>query len=87
MGAGVARQGIPENYLSEIFDAFFQVKQSTTEQELGLGLSIVQKVLELLGPPPDVRSRPGYGSVFFLAVPLRGNHVLLNFHAFVRGRC
>ena len=62
-------QGIPESYQSEIFSAFFQVKQSATEQGLGLGLSIVQKAAELLNCKLDVNSRPGYGSVFSVAVP------------------
>ncbi|CAM0998901.1 DNA-binding response regulator DpiB of citrate/malate metabolism [Rhodanobacter sp. Root179] len=39
-------------------------------QGLGLGLSIAQRMAELLGHPLGLRSWPGQGSVFHLAVPL-----------------
>jgi CheY-like chemotaxis protein len=39
-------------------------------QGLGLGLSIAQRMAELLGHPLGLRSWPSHGSVFHLAVPL-----------------
>ncbi|MGB5940006.1 MAG: PAS domain-containing hybrid sensor histidine kinase/response regulator [Rhodanobacter sp.] len=39
-------------------------------QGLGLGLSIAQRMADLLGHPLGLRSRPGRGSVFHLDVPL-----------------
>ncbi len=39
-------------------------------QGLGLGLSIAQRMADLLGHPLGLRSSPGHGSVFHLEVPL-----------------
>ncbi|WP_447734161.1 hybrid sensor histidine kinase/response regulator [Rhodanobacter soli] len=39
-------------------------------QGLGLGLSIAQRMADLLGHPLGLRSRPGHGSVFDLSLPM-----------------
>ncbi len=58
--------GIAENELASIFDEYRQVETSTQERGpgLGLGLSIVARLGDLLGHPVRVRSRLGKGSVF-----------------------
>src|SRR6185312_10345083 len=48
----------------------FQRLAPGTEKGLGLGLAIVDRVSRLLGHPVDVRSRPGHGSCFAVAVPV-----------------
>jgi CheY-like chemotaxis protein len=55
-----------------IFDEFYQVGVSpnSSREGYGLGLSIVRRILKLLGVPIDVRSEPGRGSVFAIDVPL-----------------
>jgi two-component system, chemotaxis family, CheB/CheR fusion protein len=64
--------GIPEAELGAIFDEYHQVDNTARQRSrgLGLGLSIVKSLGELLGHPIRVRSRPGKGSVFSIEVPL-----------------
>ena len=64
--------GIPESELSAIFEEYHQVDNPARQRSrgLGLGLSIVKSLGELLGHPIRVRSRPGKGSVFSIEVPL-----------------
>ena len=64
--------GIPAGQLESIFEEFHQLDNAARERSrgLGLGLSIVQRISDLLGNTIDVRSRPGHGSVFAIEVPL-----------------
>jgi len=64
--------GIPPEYRLAIFDEFRQMDNPARERSkgLGLGLAIVQRLSALLGHPIDLRSRPGRGSMFSIAVPL-----------------
>ena len=65
--------GIPESELKSIFDEYHQVDNPARQrsQGLGLGLSIVKSLGELLGHPIGVRSQQGKGSVFSIEVPLQ----------------
>jgi signal transduction histidine kinase len=58
--------GIPPDKQQAIFSEFYQVAPAGTlrGEGLGLGLSIVARLGELLGHGIDVRSRPGRGSCF-----------------------
>ena len=62
--------GIAENDLEAIFDEYHQVDNDARERSrgLGLGLSIVQRLGDLLGHHVRVRSRPGKGSVFAIEI-------------------
>ncbi|HYD99449.1 MAG TPA: ATP-binding protein [Alphaproteobacteria bacterium] len=64
--------GIPPDKQEAIFEEFVQLgnPQRDRRQGLGLGLSIVRMTGELLGHAVTLRSRPGRGSVFAVAVPL-----------------
>jgi two-component system, sensor histidine kinase len=64
--------GIPADQVPFIFDEFFQVGVSTnsSREGYGLGLSIVQRIAALLGLSLSVRSEPGCGSTFSVAVSL-----------------
>jgi two-component system CheB/CheR fusion protein len=66
--------GIPEAQLQAIFAEFHQLDNPARERSrgFGLGLSIVQRIGNLLGHSVDVQSRPGKGSVFAVEVPLGG---------------
>jgi two-component system CheB/CheR fusion protein len=64
--------GIPNEELQRIFDEYHQIDNSARERSrgLGLGLSIVQRLADLLSHPVRVRSQPGKGSVFAIDVKL-----------------
>lgn len=67
--------GIAENQLQAIFDEFHQVDNAARERSrgLGLGLSIVKQLAQLLGHEIDVRSILGKGSVFTVRIPMAGD--------------
>ena len=64
--------GIPADRLGEIFQEFRRLHASDGDREkgLGLGLAIVERIARMLGHDIAVRSQPGRGSVFAVAVPL-----------------
>jgi two-component system CheB/CheR fusion protein len=64
--------GIPEDELTAIFYEYHQVNEQTADHNhgLGLGLSIVEKLGNLLDHAITVRSRVGKGSVFSVDVEL-----------------
>ncbi len=70
--------GIPAEQLEAIFEEFHQLDNAARERSrgLGLGLSIVQRISDLLGNTVDVRSWPNRGSVFAVEVPLGRNKQL-----------
>jgi two-component system, sensor histidine kinase len=63
--------GIPGDQLRYIYDEFYQVGVSTnsSREGYGLGLSIVQRLVALLGVKLDVHSQLGKGSQFALTLP------------------
>lgn len=67
--------GIAEDQLHAIFDEFHQVDNAARERShgLGLGLSIVRQLAQLLDHEVEVRSILGKGSVFTLHLPLSGD--------------
>ncbi len=64
--------GIAEADISHVFDEFYQVanQQRSREAGLGLGLSICQRAMSVLGSEVTCRSRQGRGSVFQFTLPL-----------------
>ncbi|MGB4590571.1 MAG: HAMP domain-containing sensor histidine kinase [Clostridiaceae bacterium] len=58
--------GISKNNLDEIFDRFIQVNKSTTRDNegTGIGLSIVKKLMNLMGGDCIVRSELNVGTTF-----------------------
>jgi two-component system, sensor histidine kinase len=63
--------GIPDSERSRIFEEFYQIGNPARSriQGLGLGLSIVRRLSDLLGFQVVVSSRAGQGSVFAIKVP------------------
>ena len=63
--------GIPADQIPCIYDEFYQVgvTGSGPRDGYGLGLSIVKRIVDLLGLKLLVRSQPGEGSVFSLLLP------------------
>lgn len=64
--------GIAERDHETIFREFVQLGRSARDRRhgLGLGLAIVRRLASVLDCPVQVRSSPGHGSVFSIAVPL-----------------
>lgn len=64
--------GIPNDELKAIFDEYHQLDNAARERSrgLGLGLSIANRLADLLGDRITVRSQPGKGSVFSIEVAL-----------------
>ena len=63
--------GIPTEFLEQIFDPFFRVKQIRGETKgLGLGLSIARTLVELQGGTITARSEPGQGAELSFTIPL-----------------
>ncbi len=64
--------GIPDAELQDIFEEYHQLDNPARERVLGLGLglSIVQRLGNLLGHRVSVRSQPGKGSVFTIDLEL-----------------
>jgi len=58
-------RGIPEEELDRIFDPFY----TTRSEGMGLGLAIVNNIVEAHGGFVDVESRPGRGTTFVLSIP------------------
>jgi signal transduction histidine kinase/CheY-like chemotaxis protein len=71
--------GIPAEHLDKIFEEFWRAPGagSGAKGSMGLGLSIVQRICQLLGSRIEVRSQPGRGSMFYLDLP-RGDGELLD---------
>jgi signal transduction histidine kinase len=65
--------GIAAEHLERIFEPFWQVDQDQRGNQggTGLGLSVVRKLVELLGGRIRVESTPGEGSVFTVTLPVR----------------
>ena len=64
--------GIPEDQLDEIFVEFHQLQNPARDrrQGLGLGLSIVKLLCQLLQHEINVRSKLGKGSCFSISLPI-----------------
>ncbi|MBN1583353.1 MAG: hypothetical protein JXA89_21770 [Anaerolineae bacterium] len=63
--------GIPTEELSRLFIPFTQLSQVETKGQ-GLGLSIVQRIVEKLGGKVGVESQVGQGSTFWFTLPTAG---------------
>lgn len=58
-------RGIPEEDLDRIFDPFY----TTRSEGMGLGLAIVNNIVEAHGGFVEVESQPGRGTTFVLSIP------------------
>lgn len=61
--------GIPPNQAGLIFQEFQRFAPPGTEQGIGLGLSIVERIGRLLDHPVGFASKPGRGTIFSVRVP------------------
>ncbi len=65
--------GIPEDKLPYIFDRFFQVDDAYTRAggSTGIGLTLTRELVKLMHGEIKVQSRPGGGTEFTVALPIR----------------
>jgi len=63
--------GFPQEKMDILFQRFRQADDSSTRQYggLGLGLTLSQKFVELMGGTMRAESTPGVGSVFYIELP------------------
>jgi CheY-like chemotaxis protein len=62
--------GIPPDQVGRVFEEFYQVDRGTQRPEgLGLGLSIVRRLQQLLGCEVEVESVMGEGTIFRVTIP------------------
>jgi PAS domain S-box-containing protein len=62
--------GIPADQVERVFEEFYQVDRGTQRPEgLGLGLSIVRRLQQLLGCGVEVESAVGKGTMFRVTLP------------------
>jgi len=60
--------GIPPDVMARIFDPFFTTKED--QNRTGLGLAVAQGIVEQHGGEITVRSEPGQGTEFLVALPM-----------------
>jgi PAS domain S-box-containing protein len=66
--------GIPASMLPRIFDMFVQLEQSGQREGLGIGLTLVKRLVELHGGQVEASSLgAGQGSTFKIILPLADN--------------
>lgn len=64
--------GIPSDNIHAIFDAFHQAREGQSTDGTGLGLTINQRLINLLGGQAlEVESTPGVGSCFRFRIPCK----------------
>ncbi|MDD6134993.1 MAG: ATP-binding protein [Selenomonadaceae bacterium] len=69
--------GIPAEKQTHIFDRFYQCDESHREKGHGLGLSIVKRIMKLLGGQIACQSQPGQGTEMIVALPLDSSKTCL----------
>jgi len=64
--------GVPQEKIQSILKPFNQIQETAANIEgTGLGLTITQNFVELIGGKFDIRSRVGHGSTFSILIPLK----------------
>ncbi|WP_154173155.1 ATP-binding protein [Larkinella terrae] len=63
--------GIPAEHLPHIFDRFYQVSDRAATPGTGIGLALVQELVQLQGGQISVESQPTQGTKFAVLLPYR----------------
>ena len=62
--------GIPDSIVDKIYEPFFTTKEA--KKGTGLGLSLCYDFVSTMGGTIRVESKPGYGTTFFVTLPVHG---------------
>ena len=62
--------GITDDDMPQIFNNFYRADRARTERHAGMGLPIVQKIINMHQGVIDVTSVPGKGSTFAVRLPI-----------------
>lgn len=65
--------GVQDNKKESIFNRFAQVNSTSSKDGIGLGLSIVKGLIDLLNGTITIESEFGKGSTFSFSIPLKQN--------------
>jgi signal transduction histidine kinase len=63
--------GIPAEFHQEVFDDFFRLPGNENQEGMGLGLSIVRRLVQGMGGKVWVESDPGAGCKFSFLIPFK----------------
>src|ERR1700733_6657029 len=63
--------GIPAEFHQEVFDDFFRLPGNENQEGMGLGLSIVRRLMQGMGGKVWVESDPGAGCKFSFLIPFK----------------
>ncbi|RRB02031.1 ATP-binding protein [Larkinella rosea] len=63
--------GMEADQLPHIFDRFYQVNESAATPGTGIGLALVQELVQLQGGRVSVESQPNQGTTFVVLLPYR----------------
>ena len=65
--------GMSKEYLKHIFEPFSQERNDSgsTQQGIGLGMSIVKGLIEKMGGTIKIKSEEGIGSIFIIRIPFK----------------
>jgi signal transduction histidine kinase len=62
-------QGIPLEFLPQVFEKFFRIPGRSKDKGTGLGLAIVREIVQAHGGAITCESKPGAGTTFRLLLP------------------
>ena len=65
--------GMTDEQVQRLFTPFYRAHADTGVDGLGLGLAIVRDCADAIGASIEVGSAPGEGTIFTIALPIRGN--------------
>ena len=66
--------GMDQAIIDRIFDRFYQADKSRTKEGAGLGLSLVKRIVDILGGHVSAHSVKGEGSTFTVCIPYSFNN-------------
>lgn len=63
-------KGMSEDEIEKVFDRFYQIDKSHSEEGTGLGLAIVKRILELSDGDIKIKSKEGKGTSIIVMLPV-----------------